>query len=554
MKWWNGYRMRLILTGFVTAMVLGGGSAKADFTFGEPIELGPPIWSQSHDPQGCCFSRDGLELYFCSNRPGGFGGSDIWVATRERVDASWEEPVNLGTPVNNAGSQIEPAISPDSLELYFGDWSDWKIRVCKRPSKEAAWSSPEFLGPPIGLGSEGQAEFSADGLSLYFNSKRSGGYGKGDIWVSTRATTADPWGEPTNLGPNVNTSASEGYPSISSDGKVLFFNSDRPGIYNTSDYDIWMTTRATESDPWGPPVNCDIINNSTTVGGEKFDAAISPDGSVLYFERGKDMWQSTITPIVDFNGDGIVDAGDVCIIVDNWGTDNSLCDIGPMPWGDGIVDVQDLIVLAGHLFDDYRALAQWKLDEKAGDIAHDSVGGKDATLHGNPVWQPASGQIGGALEFGGNDDYISTPFVLNPGNGSLSTFTWIKGGQPGQVIISQTGEFGGTWLGIDPSGKLMTGFSDIYFGALVSETVITDVQWHHVAFVYDMDSLHRQLYVDGVLVAEDATVVSGMPSDGGLYIGASKDLDAGTFFSGMIDDVRIYNQALTAEEIAALSQ
>jgi hypothetical protein len=57
-----------------------------------------------------------------------------------------------------------------------------------------------------------------------------------------------------------------------------------------------------------------------------------------------DLWQSTISPIVDFNGDGIVDASDMVIMVDHWGTDNSLCDIGPMPWGDGVVDVEDLIV------------------------------------------------------------------------------------------------------------------------------------------------------------------------------------------------------------------
>ena len=61
------------------------------------------------------------------------------------------------------------------------------------------------------------------------------------------------------------------------------------------------------------------------------------------------MWKAAIMPVVDLNSDGIVDADDMCIVVDNWGTDNPLCDIGPMPWGDGIVDVQDLIVLAEHL-------------------------------------------------------------------------------------------------------------------------------------------------------------------------------------------------------------
>jgi hypothetical protein len=71
----------------------------------------------------------------------------------------------------------------------------------------------------------------------------------------------------------------------------------------------------------------------------------------------------------------------------------------------------------------------------------------------------------GALELDGNDDYVGTPFVLNPGNDSFSVFAWIKGGAPGQVIISQSntssgrGVFpGSTWLGINPSdGRLMTG-------------------------------------------------------------------------------------------------
>jgi len=64
------------------------------------------------------------------------------------------------------------------------------------------------------------------------------------------------------------------------------------------------------------------------------------------------LWQVSIEPVVDLNGDGIVDSADMCIIVNNWGTDEPLCDIGPTPFGDGIVDVQDLIVLAKHLFEE----------------------------------------------------------------------------------------------------------------------------------------------------------------------------------------------------------
>ena len=63
-----------------------------------------------------------------------------------------------------------------------------------------------------------------------------------------------------------------------------------------------------------------------------------------------------------------------------------------------------------------------------------------------------------------------------------------------------------------------------------------------------------RLYVDGTVVIEDASAVAGLASDGGLYIGASKNLEGGSFFSGLIDDVRIYRRALSAEEIATLAQ
>jgi hypothetical protein len=57
----------------------------------------------------------------------------------------------------------------------------------------------------------------------------------------------------------------------------------------------------------------------------------------------------SILPVVDFNGDGIVDSADVCMMVDHWLTDEPLYDIAPMPFGDGIVDVKDLVLLAEHL-------------------------------------------------------------------------------------------------------------------------------------------------------------------------------------------------------------
>jgi hypothetical protein len=254
------------------------------------------------------------------------------------------------------------------------------------------------------------------------------------------------------------------------------------------------------------------------------------------------MWQSSITPVVDLNSDGIVDSVDMCIIVDYWGTDDLLCDIGPMPWGDGIVDVQDLIILSEHLFEEPGLIANWKLDEAEGDIAHDSIGGDEGTINGEPAWQPEAGIVNGALQFDGVDDYISAPFILNPAEGPFSVFAWVKSAIPGQVVLSQIGV--ANWLLADPSeGNLMTEIRNPGRGGkpLQSQKSITGGEWHRIGLVWD--GSNRALYVDDVLVAED-TQDDLQGSDGGLYIGCGKGMESGTFWSGLIDDVRIYNRVV----------
>jgi hypothetical protein len=109
------------------------------------------------------------------------------------------------------------------------------------------------------------------------------------------------------------------------------------------------------------------------------------------------------------------------------------------------------------------------------------------------------------------------------------------------------------WLAVDTEGNLMTELkcTGRSAGPLLSETVITDGQWHCIGLVWD--GLHRTLFVDGVAVAED-TQHGLVGSEMGLYIGVGKDYANDTFFSGLIDDVRIYNLALTIGEIATLTQ
>jgi len=78
-------------------------------------------------------------------------------------------------------------------------------------------------------------------------------------------------------------------------------------------------------------------------------------------------------------------------------------------------------------------------------------------------------------------------------------------------------------------------------GGLSSPTIITDGNWHRIAFTWD--GAHRLLYVDDVLVAEDAQD-SLADSWGKLVIGAAKNMAPGTFWSGLIDDIRIYNRVV----------
>ena len=555
----------MIVLSFLISMV---GNAKADFIFGEPINLGPPVNTSATDVVGS-ISADGLSLYFSDGpwvlAPGGYGGGDLWVSKRASKDEPWGEPINLGSVVNSTDNDATPSVSADGLLLFFlsnrpGGHGGEDIYVSKRETINSEWGTPVNLGPAVNSSAaEVAPNISADGCTLYFGSNRAGGSGQEDIWVSTRINRDAPWSLAENMGPIINSSTGERRPCISADGLTLFWHSNRSGGFGI--YDLWMAKRPSVFDTWDSPMNLGPTVNTSFI---DVGPVMSADGQTLYFTSDRpggygdwDIYQVSIDPVVDLNDDGIVDVKDIVFMTQHWGENNPLCDIGPTPFGDGIVDVRDLLALTEYIEpieQQLKARAHWTLDETEGIVAYDSAGNNDAITSGDPLWQPSDGIIGGALLLDGIDDYIETPFILNPASGSLSVSAWIKGGASGQAIISQTGDFGGTWLGINNSEGLMTGFNDVYFGALESEAVITDVQWHHVCLVYNLDVFHRLLYVDGILVAEDSAVVAGSPSDGGMNIGASKDLDAGSFFSGLIDDVRIYNAALTTEEITELAR
>ena len=351
----------LILSLGLTAEV-----ANADFTFGESMNLGPVINSGAveFNPR---LTGDGLEFYFMSQPALGMQG-DIWYTTRAATSDPWRGRQPASLPTDETEDYAAPDITEDGLTLYVSSWrrldryGAGDIYVATRSMRSEPWSEPTNLGPVVNTSySESCSFLSADGLSLYFcgdpwttaspQQQRPGGNGMSDIWIANRATQEDQWGPAQNLGPVVNSSNTDAAPCITTDDLLLFFHSNRPGGYGGTD--LWMARRHTRDSEWGTPMNLGPTVNSPS---DDYGPEISPDGSMLFFSSirtggfgSADIYQVPIIPIIDFNGDGIVDCADMCEMVDHWGTNEQLYDIGPMPWGDGIVDVQDLIVLAEYL-------------------------------------------------------------------------------------------------------------------------------------------------------------------------------------------------------------
>jgi Tol biopolymer transport system component len=265
------------------------------FRFGSPTDLGAGVNSPGFDG-GPDISADGLALYFTSDRD---GNSDLDVATRPTTSDSFGNAVSLGPVVNSPSFEAAPSISADGLSLYFESdrpgSRDSDIWVATRSSPTAPFGSPVNLGAVVNSPSvDAHPEISGYGLSLYFSSYRDGGRGGSDIWVSRRATAREPFGPPVPL-TALNSPSFDGEPTISADGRALFFTSDRAGTVGGAD--LWVSTRVSTARPFGRPV--DIGSRINTVSDER-TPEISADGTRLYFASSRpgvglvDIWQSAV--------------------------------------------------------------------------------------------------------------------------------------------------------------------------------------------------------------------------------------------------------------------
>jgi len=178
------------------------------------------------------------------------------------------------------------------------------------PTSFSVFSLPQSMGAPVNSpDNESAAVVAPSGLSLYFSSNRSGTLGSIDLWVSQRPTLTAAWGTPQNLGAPINSSSNENLPTLSPDGKTMFFGCSCPDTFGGAD--IYMTTRTNPNDDfgWTAPVNLGAVINTASgeVGAGYFENPT--DGTaILYFTSdrpgglgGEDIYQSTRNPNGTFN-------------------------------------------------------------------------------------------------------------------------------------------------------------------------------------------------------------------------------------------------------------
>ncbi|MFC1792434.1 protein kinase [Planctomycetota bacterium] len=312
----------------------------AGFLLSTPKNCGPNI-NTPYNEWGPNFSPDGRSLLFTSTRPGGQGDRDIWVATRQIETDPWGKAVNLGPPVNSETMDGYPTISPDGQQMVFtsrrsGGLGERDFWLSTWATMDGNWGEPVHLGLSVNSAyHEMMSNISTDGLEMFFVSDRPDGFGSYDIWVTKRATEDGAWGTPVNLGPMVNSPTINGYPSISPDGLLLFFASTRQGGLGMDD--IWVTTRPTKDEDWGAPVN---LGPSINTSGYERSPRLSPDGCTLYFASNRpggfgsyDIWEISITTVpVDLQEDGHADPSKITIEEDNHGkevmsNENNLSDV-----------------------------------------------------------------------------------------------------------------------------------------------------------------------------------------------------------------------------------
>jgi hypothetical protein len=212
-----------------------------------------------------------------------------------------------------------------------------------------------------------------------------------------------------------------------------------------------------------------------------------------------------------------------------------------------------VLLSAAEAQDDPNLIGWWKMDETSGTVAADSSGyGNDGTVVGGAEF--VSGYIDGAIDLDGDDDYVDCgydPIFDTAGEMSVAAWITVRSIPTAWACVIAKGEY--SWRLSNENMDQRFHFGITIWSAsnpsISGDTVIGSDEWHHVAGTFDGDNIN--VYLDGSL---DATVATSSPigvNAANVLIGENPEA-AGRNWDGLIDDVRLYNRALSASDLSEL--
>ncbi len=205
---------------------------------------------------------------------------DFYMSTRVKDTLQWRMALDLEEPINTEENEGAICLSPDGKRMFFAAKNrkdgigGFDLFYCIRVGND--WEGPYNMGEPVNsYGWESQPSISSDGKSLYFCSRRKGGQGGLDIWVSHLENNF--WGKPVNLGPNINSAKDEQTPFIHPDNQTLYFSSN--GHIGMGDADLFVARKDTAGE-WSVPENLGYPINTS---GNENGLIVTASGDRAYY-------------------------------------------------------------------------------------------------------------------------------------------------------------------------------------------------------------------------------------------------------------------------------
>ena len=201
-----------------------------------------------------------------------------------------------------------------------------------------------------------------------------------------------------------------------------------------------------------------------------------------------------------------------------------------------------------------KLVGWWKLDEAEGNKVSDSAGENNGTIHG-AKW--ATGQSGGALRFDGTNHVVIPNESFFDFTGKMTVMAWMKASYDRRnlsTIIAKGSDGNGGWAlqkaGIANGVSFWVDVAGMPWDGIKTNIAVFDNQWHHIAGVYDGKNAY--IYVDGGVDLNSVSCSGSIKTnDQDVYIGQNP-VSMARPWEGLIDDARVYNYALSADEIKEL--